>query len=92
MQEGLTLKVDNHVSSGVVDSLDSLDVESVLEEGGVMHDDEQDNGGQGEVKTVSDSVREDLGQVPVVRGHGRQHSVEGEGHDRSVVLKVKKKG
>lgn len=64
------------MSSRVVDFLDGLDTESVLKEVGVVHDDVENDGGQGKVESVGDSVAEDLGKVPVVGGHGRQHSVD----------------
>ena len=80
------LEVDDHVSLGVGDVLDGLDSESVLKELGIVHDDVEDDGGEGEVESVGDGVAEDLGEVPVVGSHGGQDSVEGEGHDGSVVL------
>jgi hypothetical protein len=80
------LEVDNHVCSGVVVVLSSgLDTESVLEEGGVSHDGVESKGGSSEVETVTDTVGKDLGQIPRVRGGGWQDSVEGQGHDGTVV-------
>lgn len=81
------LKVDDHVSSSVVDinSGVGLDTELVLEEVGVVHDGEQGNGRGRQVETVTDTVSEDLGQVPRVGSGRRQDSVERQGHDGTVV-------
>lgn len=81
------LEVDNHVSSVVVDvgSCNGVDTESVLEEVGVSHNGEQGNGGSREVETVTDTIGEDLSQVPRVGSLGRQDSVEGQGHDGTIV-------
>jgi len=80
------LEVDDHVSSWVVGVLaEWLDVEVALEEVGVVHGAEQGNGRAGEVETVTNTVREDFGEIPGVRGGGRKHSVEGESHDSTVV-------
>lgn len=84
------LEVDDHVSSVIVDIVDTLsgdrvDTELVLEEVSVSHDGEQGDGGSGKVETVTDTVGEDLSQVPGIGGGGGQDSVEGEGHDSTVV-------
>ena len=81
------LEVDNHVSSVVVDvnSGDGVNAELVLEEVGVVHDGEEGDGGGGKVKTVTDTVGEDLSKIPRVGGGRGQDSVEGEGHDGTIV-------
>lgn len=80
------LKVNDHVALRVIAVLaNGVDVESVLEELGAVHDGEQSNGGGGEVQTVADTVRKDLGKIPRV-GSGRwQDSVDGQCHDSTVV-------
>lgn len=79
------LQVDDHVQSSVVDTLVSVDSELSLEEVGVVDDNEEDDGGQGQVETVTNTVHEDFGQVPRVGSVRRQDSVEGQGHDGTVV-------
>jgi hypothetical protein len=79
------LEVDDHVHLTSVGVLVTLDAKLVLEEGGVVDDDEEDDGRQGQVETVSDTVGENLGQVPRVRGARRQDSVQRQGHDGTVV-------
>jgi len=80
------LEVDDHVTSVVVDVLaDGVDTESVLEEAGVVHDSEQSDRRGGEVQTVADTVGEHLSQIPRVGSLRWQDSVEGQGHDGTVV-------
>jgi hypothetical protein len=109
LRDDSDLEVDDHVDLRVVGTLVSGDAELVLEEGGIVDDDEEDDAEwrqlrqvqrgyndkrqsavsnsrrQGQVKSVSDTVREDLGQIPRVRSHGRQDTVERQGHDGTVV-------
>jgi hypothetical protein len=80
------LEVDDHVCSGIVGILsDGIDTESVLKEGSVSHDGVKSNSGSSEVETVTDTVGKDLGQIPSVGGGGRQDSVDGQGHDGTIV-------
>ena len=87
------LEVDNHVQLAIVVVPASLsvrrvlerDTELVLEEVGLEDDDNEDDGGQGKVKTVCDSEGEDLSQVPSVGGVGRQDTIDRERHDGTVV-------
>lgn len=58
------LEVNDHVQSSVVDTLVGIDTELAFEEVGVVDDDEEDDGGEGQVETVTDTVGEDFGQIP----------------------------
>jgi len=63
------LEVDDHVSSPVVDVValgEGLDTEPALKEVGVAHDGKEGDRGGGEVDTVTDTVGEDLGEIPRV--------------------------
>jgi len=81
------LEVDDHVEFGVVVVGDVGDTESVAEELGVDDDTEEGDGSSGEVETVSESVGENLSEIPRVGSRGRKDTIEGEGHDGSVVEK-----
>lgn len=43
--------------------------------------------GHGQVKTIGNGVGENLGQIPTIRSHRRQDTVDGESHDGTVVEK-----
>ena len=43
------------------------------------------DGREGKVQTIGDGVGEDLGQVLAIGLHGRQDTVNGKRHDRTVV-------
>jgi len=59
------LEVDDHVSSGVVGLFtDSVDTEGRLEEVSVSHDGVEGDSRSSEVKTVTDTVSDELGQMP----------------------------
>lgn len=79
------LEVNDHVALAASNILDGVDAEGIFEEGCVVDDNPEDNGAEGEVETITDTVGEDFGQIPRVGGRGRQDAVEGECHDGSVV-------
>lgn len=86
------LEVDDHVDLVVVDvgavsnlAVAETNAELVVEEGGLADDDDESDGGEREPETVGDGVGEDLGQVPRVGGVRGQDTVNGEGHDGTVV-------
>lgn len=64
-----------------------VEAESVGEESGVDDDEVETNGTDGQVDTVSDGVGEDLLEIPLVGSVGRENSVDGQGHDCSIVEK-----
>jgi len=79
------LKVDDHVKFRVVVVGDVGNTESVAEELGVDDDTEEGDGSSGEVETVSEGVSENLSEIPRIGSLGRKDTIEGEGHDGTVV-------
>lgn len=79
------LEVDDHVETVIVNVLVCGDAKLALEEVGVVDNNEEDDSGQHEVETVTDTVGENLCQVPRIGSGGWQDTVEGESHDCTVV-------
>jgi len=61
------------------------DTESALEEISLEDDDDQSNGRQSQVKTVRNSVSEDLSKIPGIWCHGGKDAINGERHDGTVI-------
>jgi len=85
------LEVDNHVELTIV-GIDrgsgkvlEGDTELVLEEVGLKDHNDKDNGRNGQVQSVGNSKGKDLSQVPTVRCHRGQDTIDGKSHDGTVV-------
>ena len=68
------LKVDNHVEHAIVGKWDTwpvleLDTKLALEEIGLQDDNDEDDGGEGEVQAVGDGESEDFSEIPTIRSH-----------------------
>lgn len=79
------LEVDDHVKLGVVVVGNVGNTELAREEGGVDNDTEEGDGSSGEVETVSEGVGENLTEIPRIGSRGGKYTIEGEGHDGTIV-------